>query len=161
MVTASAILAIIFLVFRGSAIEYAIRHKLIAQELKARSSEYGMGRTTALIRRHWGLAFDKEQLLLLFVKMESGHIETELINLNYLHHCKIVQKNNVTQPCIPFHKEAKEYIEQIFLEIQLSTPKGRFHIPFYDGHHDRLSEMKTLFQKAWHWQRMIQRHCNM
>jgi hypothetical protein len=160
MVTLSAIFAIVFLVFRGSAIEYAHRHKLIARELKTQATQHKLGRVTTLIRKHWGIALDKENLVLLYVRMEQRELKTQLINLNYMHSCRIVRKHNVLQSRMPFQKLPKEYLEQILLEIQLSLPEGRYYIPFFDDDHDQLSEMKTLFQKAWHWQCTILRQCN-
>lgn len=155
MITLSAILAIIFLAFRGRAIDSIRRHRLVAGELKAGCEKYGLSTSRMLVRRDWGLALDRDKSKMLYVRMQSHELISDLIHLGELLKCQVLRNHEHSRHGATIHERQEGRLKQILLEIQLTAPGGRYLIPFYNDGHDKLSEMKMLFQKAWHWQRMI------
>jgi len=131
----------------------------VSEILYRRAEQNALRKDALFIRKKQGVWIDKKKNLLFYVLLNKDTIKETLINLSDLKTCEI-RKNYTTQQQGGnfFFKKSKKHIDTIVLRLEQKDDSGSvLEIPFYKNNDDRLSEMKMLFQKAWHLKRLIER----
>lgn len=131
----------------------------VSKILYKKAENNALRKDALFIRKKQGIWIDKKKNLLAYVILDKYAAHHSLIDLSALKLCEI-RKNYTDQQQggILFLRRSQKHIDTIVLRLeQENSSEPAIEIPFYRNNYDRLSEMKMLFQKAWHLKRLIER----
>lgn len=155
MVTLLTVIAIVLLVLRTHAVERRERRKLITKELRTYEARHNISLSTVFLRNHWAIALDSESSRLLYLTFMNRKLKTTILELDKIRDCGILKTYTSSRPFLLLGAKHKRRLGGISLQFKHMDSHGDYQIPFYHHAHDKVAEMKMLFQKARHWQRMI------
>ena len=124
--------------------------------LKHLASSHDITMDKAFVWRNKGMAINKAAGKLLYVENSEGKVAAKVIDITNLKTCEIVKRYSHSANT-PGGSSAKR-LASIDLELQVAQgDANEWVFRFYNEKYDKVSDMKMLFQKAWHWKRMLLR----
>lgn len=91
---------------------------------------------------------------LLYLSFKARKLTIEILELNKIKTCELVKTHTTQRSFFLITPKQKRWLAAILLHISYADHRD-YQIPFYHNAHDKVGEMKRLFQKARYWQRII------
>ena len=128
----------------------------VAKELREFAEENRVSPDASFVWKHRGIAINKARSVLLYIDAKGKTPVRHLISLTQLKNCNIVRTYKSAKIDKATGKPPVSYLSSISLRLLLEDDqKSNVVLPFYSSGHDKVTDMKMLFQKAWHWKRII------
>jgi hypothetical protein len=129
---------------------------VVLSALNQLASENHMSPDTTFVWRNRGMAINKALGKLLYVENSGGKETVQIVDITDLKACEIVKRYSQSAG-LPGGR-TKKHLASIDLELLVKqNGPGGCIMSFYNEKYDKVSDMKMLFQKAWHWKRMLLR----
>jgi|GEM_PF-6156636 len=119
------------------------------------ATKNGFTSNTEFVSCNRGYMLDKTGERLLYVELDKGKATHMLIDVAAVSGCEIVRTYKAKSEAKP--GSAAKYLSKIHLHLLSGDSHPHCKLRFYDEALDNVSDMKMLFQKAWHLKRSILR----